>query len=375
MGKIKVYTVFKGTDKEFTGTKKEIAEYFNINYYTLINRINKQNMNLEEAIDYKNIKTNKIYTVFENTDLEFKGSLTEIAKHFNISPSTLKNRITNMNLSLEKAINYNDLKIIKYTVFKNTDKEFTGTIDEISINFNVKCDTLKNRMLKKNLSLEDALKWKDPRIKTIFKNTNREFTGNLKEIADRFNINIGILNHRINKLNMTIEEAIDYKSNINENYTVFEGTDREFTGTKKEIAEHFNINYNTLISNIRKGLSIEYILNSTKNKNKTYTVFLNTDKEFTGTKNQIAKHFNIKYNTLNQRLNRKMTLEEAIEYEDDRFEKYTVFKGTNEEFTGNIKDITNHFNLNYANFMKFKYNSNLSIEEVIKYYQNKNNLN
>lgn len=143
MSKIKIYTVFKGTDREFTGTKKEISEHFNVNYSTLMNRINKQNMNLEEAIDYKNIKTNKIYTVFENTDLEFKGSLTEIAKHFNISPSTLKNRITNMNLSLEKAINYNDLKIIKYTVFKNTDKEFTGTIDEISINFNIKCDTLK----------------------------------------------------------------------------------------------------------------------------------------------------------------------------------------------------------------------------------------
>lgn len=32
--------------------------------------------------------------------------------------------------------------------------------------------------------------------------------------------------------------------------------------------------------------------------------------------------------------------------------KYTVFKNTNEEFTGNYTEIAKHFNVNYQSMMK-----------------------
>lgn len=69
-GKVEIYTVFKGTDREFTGNKKEIANHFNISYSVLKNRTNGMKLSLEEAIDYK---INN-YSVFKNTNKEFNGT-------------------------------------------------------------------------------------------------------------------------------------------------------------------------------------------------------------------------------------------------------------------------------------------------------------
>lgn len=42
MDNIKIYTVFKGTDREFVGNKKEISDHFNISYDSLNGRIKKR---------------------------------------------------------------------------------------------------------------------------------------------------------------------------------------------------------------------------------------------------------------------------------------------------------------------------------------------
>ena len=68
MSRIKIYTVFKGTDREFTGNRKEISEHFNIKLKRIEKRIYEKHMTLEEAINYNSSKENnkcKIYTIFE----------------------------------------------------------------------------------------------------------------------------------------------------------------------------------------------------------------------------------------------------------------------------------------------------------------------
>ena len=310
----------------------------------------------------------KIYTIFKNTDEEFTGTRKEIAKHFNIPYNTLKNRINKMNLSIEEAINYNK-NYKKYTVFKGTIKEFTGTLYEIAKHFNINYNTLLNRINKINLSIEDAIEHDLLKIYNVFKGTNREFIGNLKEISKHFNIKYNILQYRIHKMNLSIEEAIDYSEYIN---IVFEGTDREFVGTKKEIADHFDISYGTLIKRINnEHLSIENAIDYTlKSKNKIYTVFKGTNNEFTGSIRKIAKHFHINYLILISRINNlDLSLEETILLPLNRVKQNNLtYKGEK----GSMRELCKKFDKNYIEvYNKVKYNHTFewSMDSTEKQYK------
>ena len=116
MIKEKIYTVFKNTDKEFTGNLKEICQYFNVNYNKLNKIIKKYNMTLEEAINCN--RCNKIYTVFKDTDREFTGNLREICQHFNINYHAFRLRINRYNITLEEAIDYKNNTIHTYDDIK-----------------------------------------------------------------------------------------------------------------------------------------------------------------------------------------------------------------------------------------------------------------
>lgn len=83
--------------------------------------------------------------------------------------------------------------------------------------------------LKKGMNLEEAIDWKDPKVITVFKNTEREFTGNKKQIAEHFKIKKTTLLRRIEK-GLTVEEAINYIDNRWEKFTIFKDTNKEFTG-------------------------------------------------------------------------------------------------------------------------------------------------
>ena len=241
-----------------------------------------------------------------------------------------------------------------FTIFKGTYKEFTGTLYEIAKHFNINYNTLLNRINKINLSIEDAIEHDLLKIYNVFKGTNREFTGNLKEISKHFNIKYNILQYRIHKMNLSIEEAIDYSEYIN---IVFEGTDREFVGTKKEIADHFDISYGTLIKRINnEHLSIENVIDYTlKSKNKIYTVFKGTNNEFTGSIRKIAKYFHINYLILIPRINNlNLSLEEAILLSLNRVKQINLtYKGER----GSMKELCKIFNKNFIEvYNKVKYN-------------------
>lgn len=303
MSKDITYTVFKGTDYEFTGTKKEIAKQFCINYSTLISRINRSNFSLEEAINYESISS-KILTVFKDTDKEFTGNLKEISQHFNINVNTLYRKYRN-GLSLEKAID--NKRILKITVFKGTDREFTGTKIEISEHFNIKYTTLLNRVHEMNLSLEEAIDWKDPNIITVFKGTNKEFSGTKKEIAEHFNIKPSILTYRIRN-GMTPEEAINYKST--KNITIFQNTEQEFNGNMKEIAIKFNLKYLAFKQRLLRGYSPEEAIEiPAKKVYQNNLIYKNTK----GNMKELCKNFNKDYIEVYNKVKNNHTFEWAMD--------------------------------------------------------------
>ena len=165
-----------------------------------------------------------------------------------------------------------------YTVFKDTDDEFTGTLKEISEHFDINYSTLFTRLQKNHYNLEKVIKFgKYMYAFTVFKGTDREFTGTYTQIAKHFGIRYNAFMMRLQKNNYNLEEAIDFKPKYNNKgrvpttYTVFKDTNKEFTGTINDIANHFNINYNTFISRLRRNNknfedAIDFISNQGKKK-------------------------------------------------------------------------------------------------------------
>ena len=251
MTKAKIYTY-----KDFTGTLKEIIEYFDlsINYKTLKNRLHK-GMAIEEAIETSvdQFTKAKIYTY-----KDFTGTLKEIIEYFNldINYKTLQDRLYK-GMTIEEAIETPVDQLIKAKIY--TYKDFTGTLKEIIERFdlNINYNTLYNRLYN-GMTIEEAI---ETSVGQFTKNkiyTYKDFTGTLKEIIEYFNLDINYkaLYNRLHK-GMTIEEAIEtpivkiHKAKI---YT-YNG----FTGTLKEIIEYFNlsINYDTIQGRLYKGMTIE----------------------------------------------------------------------------------------------------------------------
>lgn len=200
---------------------------------------------------------------------------------------------------------------------------------------------------------------------TVFKGTEKEFTGNKKEIANHFNISYYAFIQRVKK-GITLEEAIVLdKLKPYKIFTVFEGTNKEFTGTKADISKHFMINYKTFIRKIKNGYSLEEIINTSRNKNeKMITVFKGSNNEYSGNLKEIALHFGLNYNDFRLRVKSGFSPEEAVEVvklnvKDNNLE----YKG----FKGDLKEICNHFNKDYINvynLLKLNHTLDYAIENA-----------
>ena len=195
------------------------------------------------------------------------------------------------------------------------------------------------------------------KIYTVFKDTDREFTGNYKEISEHFKISCGTFRGRLN-YGYTPEEAIDWNGGKSDRrpMTVFKDTDREFTGNRRQIAEHFGISYETFRGRLKRGYAPEEAIdwNGRKHDQKPMTVFKGTNREFTGNQSEIAKHFEIGYITFNYRLRQGYTPEEAI---DIPLEKVRQNKLKYKNCEGDMRELCRMFNKNYIEvYNKVQYN-------------------
>lgn len=144
----KTYTVFKNTNKEFTGNLLEIEKFYKISYNRLLWEINNSfnnnnnsdcngnnnnnNLNLDNII--YNIARYK--TAFDNVENKnkFIGTYLEIADNFNINYSTMISLIKYKNMTLDESINYlvekekNKMNKIEqiYTIFKNNKNNYSN---------------------------------------------------------------------------------------------------------------------------------------------------------------------------------------------------------------------------------------------------------
>ncbi len=210
-------------------------------------------------------------TVFKGTEREFTGSRTQIAEHFRIRYNTLTRRLRN-GYTYEQAIDWNGGKgagARTFTAYKGTEKEYTGNLTRISEHFACDYDRLRIsfRSGRAGISIEEAIEKATGKEKvvrgkrySVFKGTEREFTGNDRQIAEHFGISLGTLRNR-RRAGYTFEQAIDWNGGgLSDWQTVFQGTDKEFTGSITAIEERFGVYRGYLRDHMTHGLSIEEAL-------------------------------------------------------------------------------------------------------------------
>ena len=112
---------------------------------------------------------------------------------------------------------------------------------------------------------------------------------------------------------MTIKKHAQQRRPRSAVYVVFAGTLREFTGTLQEIAQHFGVKYGTFNNRVSNGMTLEDALQKPELKGHqgtVFTVYAGTPREFTGTLPLVAERFEASLTMLRRRVLRKgMTLE------------------------------------------------------------------
>lgn len=332
-----VYTVLG-----YKGTLPNIAHHFNIRYATLAQRL-RNGMTLEEAVSLP-VQSSNLYSVGD-----YFGTLPEIAEHFGVNYGTLLKRLRN-GIPLEEAIQEQRI-VNRYSVCG-----YTGTLPEIAEHFGINYDTLMHR-LRQGASLEEAIS--SLQINKIY--NIKGYSGTLPEIAEHYDIKLGTLRTRLQR-GMSLEEALGVSVSTRKG----EGANKQynvngFTGTLHEIAEHFEVKYTTLINRLRKGWSLEDailppMIPPTKVA-KQYSVM-----GVKGTLKEIAKHFDIKYDTLLDRLHRGLSLEEAVLVPVQKRQPNTVY--TVKGYSGTLNEIAEHFGIKYGT-LNARLRRGIPLEDII----------
>ena len=390
---IKIYTIFKNTDREFTGTIEEISEHFSINKNTLNYRLKKVNT-LEEAIDFKNkkylihINESNIMncgmkcTIIEyfgnkNITVKFKdGTIVKNRAYGDFKKGEIKNlNLSNKNKSIGETRMMNcgmKCTIIEYFGNKNITVKFEdGTIIKNKYYQCFKKGNIANFNLKINYS--------ERLYETRMMNCGMNAT--IIEYVNKKNITVQFEDGTIvkNRAYYSFKNSQIANHNLNgKNARLYE-TRMMNCGMKCTIIEYFSVKNITVKFEdgtiVKNRAYYSFKKSRIMNPNLNYfIIYEGTDKEFVGTLRQISDHFNLNYGNLNNKINiRNMTIEEAIEMPLCRVKQNNlIYKGKK----GTMRELCKKFDKNFVEvYNKVKYNHTFdwAMDSTITPYDLNNN--
>lgn len=200
----------RGRKAIYRGEKDTVLQWakkFNKPYTTLI-----KIMNAHPELDFDYIIDNYDSLSMENFDMiTFMGEtlpFKTMCVKYNQSPSTVKQRLNN-GWGIEDAFLTKPKGKVKITVFQGSENEFTGLKTEICKHFGTTKETINSKMRKNNMTFEEALKdTLDRRMKTLNNLINYEdFNGTKRQFAEHFNMNLDLVIERF-KNGFTPEEVL-----------------------------------------------------------------------------------------------------------------------------------------------------------------------
>ena len=186
--------------------------------------------------------------------------------------------------------------------------------------------------------------------------TYKNYTGSLKDIIDHFNldINCATINKRLSR-GMTLEEAIEKSFNKRNKVYTYNG----FTGTVKEISDYFNldINLNSIRYRLRNGMSVEEAFEVSNNK------IIYCYNSYCGTISEIINYHKLTMTSrfIQKRIRSGMSISEAIETPIEQNNLDSIFQYRN--FKGTLAEIIKHYNLKID---EYELNDKLAIGMTLK---------
>lgn len=323
-------------------------------------------MTIEQAMETPIKQTNKIYTY-----KGFSGTVGQISKEFNFDLSLLKSRLGN-GKTIEEAMKMNESRITafgkKYSTYK-----------DLAEDYNINPQVLRKHLKNNNMPIEEAIKKcqeNKEKFKRVFSVNDiytctinqEEFTGTIEEIAKKTNFDPIFLIDRLRK-GYTIQRAIDSPLYIRKNSKIYVYKGEE--GFLQELCEKNNKDFKLVSNRIQKGMTIEEAMEKPLNKNKSrnkdqkiysYSGKLSDYKEITGTIHYISEKLNISHATVNSRMKRGLSLKEALELEISQKHKIKIVNYNGEDVP--LVDLCEKLHINYSS-TKSRIQRGFTLEEAL----------
>ena len=324
---------------------REATEYYNLDYNTVFVRL-KRGWSIEEAFEL--IDRNDTYKLITVEGKTFE-SVAEACRYYNLDYAVVIYRLNN-SWSIEEAFELIDRKRKQIEV---KGKEITvegktfNSIKEAAKYYNLALGTV-NARLNRGWSIEEAfglVERKNESFKPI--TVNGKTFKSIAEACRYYNLDYKTVLQRFCNYGhgWSIEEAfglVERKEKPRKgNEVILEG--KTFP-TIKEACKYYNLNYNTVYSRLVDGWSVEeaFGLVSRNNNYKPITLEGKTFKSIV----EAAKYYNLDYNIVYARLNRGgWSIEEAFGLVDSKKKgKPITIEG---KTFPTIKEACKYYNLNY----------------------------
>ena len=282
----------------------------------------------------------------------------EMCKYHNIPRSTFESRL-DADLSWEEVLSGRNSK----KVVDHTGREFES-IESMCEHYGVSVPTYYAR-LRKGLSLEDTLTWSVAPYGgvPIEDHLGNKFSS-VKAMCRHYGIKPSTYRARINK-GMSVEDALKLED-MNK-ISVKDHLGNEFSSIN-DMCRHYGIGASTYRKRIKKGMSLEDALTSEFITPKfSRSVSDHLGNEFDSI-SDMCKHYGVNYFTYIGRINRGMSVADALELEDKR--KTSVKDHLGNEFDS-ISDMCKHYGINTSTY-RARMEKGIPLKEVLGVSDNDN---
>lgn len=275
------------------------------------------------------------------------SSLTQLAECYGISPSTLRARLYR-GYSLEEALNTN--KYCNSISVEYGGKGYSSIrefCDDLGLNYGT-----VGHLWRSGMSLEDIVEHLSKASTSIPVEYKGKKYRSLTQLGKAYNIHVTTLLGRLNR-GMSLEEALQQKI-----MKVVYGN-RKFRSLR-EFAEEYNLNYSTVCNLRCQGLTLDEIVRRSENlKHYRKSVVYNGRKYKSLA--QLAREYGIHEGTLSLRLEKGVTLEDALK-KPSRPSRVYVYQGKEYKSIAELSRVTKV----KTETLTAKLKAGLSVDEAVK---------
>ena len=219
-----------------------------------------------------------IYTVKDpKTEKDVTGTARQLCEHFGVPLSTVQTRIHSRKWPAQRAFTEKSPASEEMTVQMPDGTKITGTLKELCEKFNIKKHTVKSRMRLYGMDLYTALtkpSQYENYVTVTDPKTGKSHTGTKADLMRKFDMNTNTVRHRM-KTGMTFEQALFLgkpHAKRPRPTGIFEvqdpATGNIVKGTYHEIVKHFNAVEGTVFYRMCNGMPFSMAVTTPTNYKK-----------------------------------------------------------------------------------------------------------